>query len=71
MLSRVCGLSLRSAFRGPVSTRTLATYYTKDHEWVSVKGKEATVGITDHAQAELGDVVYVGLPDVGAVFKAG
>jgi glycine cleavage system H protein len=41
-------------------------YYTKDHEWVQVKGQEAVVGITDFAQKQLGDVVYVQLPEVGA-----
>jgi glycine cleavage system H protein len=44
--------------------------YTKDHEWVRVKGNEATVGITDHAQQQLGDVVYVELPKVGDKFEA-
>jgi glycine cleavage system H protein len=44
--------------------------YTKDHEWVRVKGSDATVGITDHAQSELGDVVYVELPKVGDKFEA-
>ena len=44
--------------------------YTKDHEWVRVKGEEATVGITDHAQNQLGDVVYVELPKVGDKFEA-
>lgn len=44
--------------------------YTKDHEWVRVKGSEATVGITDHAQHQLGDVVYVELPKVGDKFEA-
>ena len=39
--------------------------YTKDHEWVKVDGDVATVGITDFAQGELGDVVFVQLPDVG------
>ena len=39
--------------------------YSKEHEWVKVDGAEATVGITDHAQEELGDVVYVELPQVG------
>ena len=43
--------------------------YTKDHEWVRVKGEEATVGITDHAQHQLGDVVYVELPKVGDKFE--
>ena len=39
--------------------------YTKEHEWVSVEGGIGTVGITDHAQSELGDIVYVDLPKVG------
>ncbi|MBU6283238.1 glycine cleavage system protein GcvH [bacterium] len=39
--------------------------YTRDHEWVSIDGDVATVGITDHAQHELGDVVFVELPAVG------
>lgn len=41
-------------------------YYTKDHEWVKVKGGEATIGLTDFAQKQLGDVVYVELPEVGS-----
>jgi len=41
--------------------------YTKDHEWVRIKGHEAVVGITAHAQAELGEIVYVELPEVGRV----
>ena len=45
--------------------------YTKDHEWVSVAGSEATVGITDFAQHQLGDVVYVELPEVGRTLKQG
>jgi glycine cleavage system H protein len=40
--------------------------YTKDHEWVKVEGDTAIVGITDYAQSELGDVVYVELPEEGA-----
>lgn len=44
--------------------------YTKDHEWVRVKGTQATVGITDHAQKQLGDVVYVELPKTGDKFEA-
>ncbi|MBD3415400.1 MAG: glycine cleavage system protein GcvH [Candidatus Aminicenantes bacterium] len=40
-------------------------HYTKDHEWIQVKGDEATVGITDFAQSQMGDVVYVELPKVG------
>lgn len=45
--------------------------YTKDHEWVRVKGDSATIGITDHAQNQLGDVVYVELPKVGEKFESG
>jgi len=45
--------------------------YTKDHEWVRLQGDIATVGITDYAQHELGDVVYVELPKVGAKLLAG
>ena len=41
-------------------------FYTESHEWVRVEGEKARVGITDHAQAELTDVVYVELPKVGA-----
>jgi glycine cleavage system H protein len=44
--------------------------YTKDHEWVNVQGDVATVGITEYAQRELGDVVYVDLPEVGDTFEA-
>jgi glycine cleavage system H protein len=45
--------------------------YTKTHEWVRREGEEAIVGITDHAQEELGDVVFVELPEQGASFSAG
>ena len=45
--------------------------YTRSHEWVRTEGDTATVGITDHAQDELGDVVFVELPDEGATFDAG
>ena len=45
--------------------------YTKTHEWVRVSGDEATVGITDYAQHELTDVVFVELPEVGRQIKAG
>jgi glycine cleavage system H protein len=45
--------------------------YTKEHEWVRVSGDEATVGITDFAQKQLGDVVFVELPDVGRVLTQG
>ena len=45
--------------------------YTKEHEWVRIKGKVAYVGITDHAQDELGDIVYVEMPEVGRVVVQG
>ena len=45
--------------------------YTKDHEWVRVEGDTATVGITDHAQHELGDIVYVDLPHLGKTVPQG
>jgi glycine cleavage system H protein len=45
--------------------------YTKEHEWVKVEGDRATIGITDHAQAELGDIVFVELPKVGAELAQG
>jgi glycine cleavage system H protein len=46
-------------------------YYSKDHEWVRVDGDRGTVGITDHAQQQLGDVVYVELPEPGSSYKQG
>src|SRR3989338_9761950 len=46
-------------------------YYSESHEWVSVEGLVGTVGITEHAKNELGDIVYIELPKVGAIFKAG
>jgi glycine cleavage system H protein len=45
--------------------------YTKDHEWVTISGSEARVGITDYAQKQLGDIVYLELPDVGRTFSKG
>ena len=45
-------------------------YYSKDHEWLRVEGDTGTVGITDHAQNSLGDVVYVELPKAGETFAA-
>jgi glycine cleavage system H protein len=46
-------------------------HYTKEHEWVRVEGGIGVVGITDHAQQELGDIVYVELPKVGATVEQG
>lgn len=49
----------------------MTSYFTKDHEWVRVEGDAAYVGITDYAQSQLGDVVYVELPEVGKTFVKG
>lgn len=46
-------------------------YFTKDHEWVTIDGGEATIGISDYAQSTLGEIVYVQLPDVAAEFSQG
>jgi glycine cleavage system H protein len=45
--------------------------FTASHEWVRAEGSNATIGISDHAQAELGDVIFLELPEVGATLKAG
>jgi glycine cleavage system H protein len=45
--------------------------FTTDHEWVRVEGDTATIGITDYAQQQLGDVVFVELPDIGKVLERG
>ena len=45
--------------------------YTKDHEWVSVSGSQGRVGVTDYAQKQLGDVVFVELPEVGRTVQQG
>jgi len=45
--------------------------YTKEHEWIRIEGDTGAIGITDFAQQQLGDVVYVDLPDVGATITAG
>jgi glycine cleavage system H protein len=45
--------------------------FSKSHEWVHIEGGVATVGISDHAQSELGDVIFIELPAVGTVLKAG
>ena len=45
--------------------------YTKDHEWIRISGDTAEIGITDYAQQQLGDVVYVDLPEVGRAISAG
>src|SRR4051812_46433308 len=49
----------------------MSVYYTKDHEWVRVEGDTATVGITDYAQGQLGDVVFVEVPEAGRQLSQG
>jgi glycine cleavage system H protein len=49
----------------------MTTWYTQEHEWLAVDGSTATVGVTDYAQAQLGDVVFVELPEVGRVVAKG
>ncbi len=49
----------------------MTTYYSKDHEWLAVDGGTATLGITDYAQSQLGDVVFVELPDTGKTLSQG
>ncbi|MGB3712708.1 MAG: glycine cleavage system protein GcvH [Erythrobacter sp.] len=46
-------------------------YFTEEHEWIDVEGDSATVGITDYAQEQLGDIVFVELPEVGAMLDKG
>jgi len=45
--------------------------YTEDHEWITVEGDVATVGISDHAQEQLGDIVFIELPEVGKALEKG
>ena len=52
-----------------MSTTPAELKYSKSHEWVKIEGDVATIGITDHAQEELGDVVYVELPNVGRILS--
>lgn len=49
----------------------MTTYFSKDHEWISVDGDIATIGITSYAQEQLGDVVYVELPETGRELSQG
>ena len=49
----------------------MSVYYTKEHEWVSVDGDNATVGVTDFAQGQLGDVVFVEVPEAGRTLSQG
>ena len=54
-----------------MSTIPKDNLYTRDHEWVRIEGNKAEVGITDHAQKTLGDIVYVELPDIEDEIDAG
>ena len=49
----------------------MTRYFTKDHEWIAVEGSEATVGITDYAQSQLGDITFVEVPAVDAAIGKG
>lgn len=49
----------------------MTIYYTEEHEWISVEGATGTVGITDHAQEQLGDITFVELPEAGSTVKKG
>jgi glycine cleavage system H protein len=49
----------------------MTTYFTKEHEWIKVDGDTATVGITDHAQEALGDIVFTEVPDTGKQLSKG
>lgn len=71
MLRTVTSVVARSSVTLRLGSRGMATFFTKDHEYARVEGKVATCGITDFAQSQLGDVVYVSLPEVGATVKKG
>jgi glycine cleavage system H protein len=49
----------------------MARYFTDEHEWIDLEGDTATVGITDYAQGQLGDIVFVELPEVGTMVEKG
>ncbi|RLN49530.1 hypothetical protein BBJ28_00016732 [Nothophytophthora sp. Chile5] len=72
---RASGLATPAAWRAvsqrPVGLAFFSTKYTMQHEYVTLKGKVGTIGITDFAQNSLGDVVYVDLPAVGDKFQKG
>src|SRR5690606_26451798 len=55
----------------PQGSAPMSVYYTKEHEWVRVEGDIATVGITDFAQGQLGDVVFVEVPEAGKALTKG
>jgi len=49
----------------------MTTYFTEDHEWIAVDGETATIGITEHAQEQLGDLVFIELPETGRKLAKG
>lgn len=49
----------------------MSIYYTKEHEWLSINGNTATIGITAYAQDQLGDLIFVELPQIGEQYKTG
>jgi glycine cleavage system H protein len=65
-VQRCCALGEKTPMAYPKDYR-----YTKEHEWIQVKGNTGLVGITDHAQESLGDIVFVELPKIGAQMEAG
>ncbi|XVE48487.1 hypothetical protein DITRI_Ditri01bG0005700 [Diplodiscus trichospermus] len=69
--SRAASYLRISVFRRGFSTVLKDLKYADSHEWVKANGNSATIGITDHAQDHLGDVVYIELPEVGAAVKQG
>ncbi|KAJ0975892.1 hypothetical protein J5N97_017857 [Dioscorea zingiberensis] len=69
--SRAASYLRISAFHRGFSSVVKDLKYADTHEWVKVDGTSATIGITDHAQDHLGDVVYVELPDVGIAVEQG
>ncbi|RLN59267.1 hypothetical protein BBJ29_006149 [Phytophthora kernoviae] len=78
MAVRILSQTLRARGANPAAWRTtyqrtafFSTKYTPQHEYITLKGKEGTIGITDFAQNSLGDVVYVDLPSVGDKFQKG
>ena len=77
MALRIVSQTLRARALKSASSQHIAgsacfsTKYTRQHEYVTIEGKEGTVGITDFAQNSLGDVVYVDLPAVGDKFQKG
>jgi len=58
-----------SSLQTRFATRCLTTKFSKDHEWIKIEGDIGTIGITNHAQEQLGDVVFVDLPEVGSTVE--